>query len=987
DIIIGAPGYNDWVEPKSVCGGIYVIYGSINLPAEIKFDTKWDIFIEGADVGDKIGYITISEDINLDGYCDILIDCRGGDGPNNERTPFGGEVYVIYGAPTLSSELDLTNEYDIVIYGAEAYDNCTSALAVGDIDGDMINDTIIGACTASGPDNTRYQCGEAYVIFGKTVLEDKLKLIDGSGAEKNICYSKYKPYTFQINVTDHNGLNDLENILLILDPNDKNLQYYWSRIDNEFITKRDPNNYTILSSESTAYNDGAKTWTLEFEIIFNWTYPDENLTNCKVNIESNSLVNKFIGNYFNIYKVENDLNFIGNTTANGEYQHELSKNDWVRGSEKIQWGGLKVVYEDTIDIYPPNDAFSVTIWDNEGDFWVDTASSGEDISITSTSDIQTDLNEIYTVNISDVPDYCDLSYVKFPLKIDADNATFDNSTPSPDIWFTSKNVSCSIEITDNGGSGVNSSLIDYSISIDNGVSWSEWLAPEIFEDIDKIVCSAEPTFDDGDSNLIRWCANDMVGNLNISNNYRISIDTVNVTFKNATPSENEWQPDPMVICNITIEDYHSGVDASSIEFSTSTSGIWSYGNWVSAKQTIDGIKVNVSVDPTFEEGDNNYIRWRAKDVAGNGPFVSEDYRTKVKLNHRPTSTLLLPENNSIIRTSLPELIWKGTDIDGDTPIYYNVYLSTDRNEVKAQDPSAHKTSNIINTRYKIESQLENGSTYYWTVIPNDGIEDGICESNIWQFQIDLSVEIPIVTLIAPINNSNITSTTPTLSWNVKYSNTNLLTYDIYLDYSSDPKNMTAKGFNEISYTLIKPLTPGKTYFWTVIPTAHTDQGKIQGICDSNIWNFRVETGFAHIYGVRIDLETQNLTVKQDGYICTNITITNIGNSVDMISLSLGEDVINANVALEHLDTPIRLNNNESIILELQILTFEDTKPGQYQLEITAVSNGALSAQEVVSDSKVVNIEVIQKEVSEDDGQQDANMMIIISLIIIIIITY
>jgi hypothetical protein len=548
-----------------------------------------------------------------------------------------------------------------------------------------------------------------------------------------------------------------------------------------------------------------------------------------------------------------------------------------------------------------------------------------------------------------------------------------------------KNVSCSIEITDLGGSGVNKSLIDYSISIDNGAIWSEWLAPEIFENMDNIVCTVEPTFDDGDGNLIRWRANDEVGNLNISNYYRICIDTINVTFNNATPSENEWQPDPMLICNITIEDYHSGVDAGTIEFSTSTSGIWSYGDWVSAKQAIDGMKVNVSVDPTFEEGDDNFIRWRANDVAGNGPFVSGDYQIKVKLNHPPTSTLLLPENNSIIRTSLPELIWKGTDIDGDTPLYYNVYLSTDKNEVNSQAPSALKTSNIINTRYKIASQLENGSTYYWTVIPNDGVEDGICESNIWQFQIDLSVEIPVVTLVAPINNSNVTSTTPTLSWNVKYSNINLLTYDIYLDHSPDPKNMTTQGFNEISYSLIQPLTPGKTYFWTVIPTAHTGQGKIQGICDSNIWSFTIKTGFAQIYGVQVELETQNLTVEQDGYVYTNVTITNIGNSVDMISLSLDKDVLNANVALEHLDTPIRLENNETIILKLQIMAFEDTKSGTYQLEITAVSNGALSVQEVVSDSKVINIKVIPKEGSEKNGQQDANMMIMISLIIIIII--
>ena len=208
----------------------------------------------------------------------------------------------------------------------------------------------------------------------------------------------------------------------------------------------------------------------------------------------------------------------------------------------------------------------------------------------------------------------------------------------------------------------------------------------------------QPSLKDGRDNLIKYRAKDVLGNgYTESEAYKISIDVSNVSFTDFTPSSEAWQTSLTVYCNVTITDNYSGVNASSIEFRFSTAGIFNYGQWQSARQTGDANIIYCSVNPTFEEGDDNYIQWRATDKVGNGPVVTEDYQIKIKFNHPPSTTLLSPSDDSIIKILDPELIWKGNDLDNDEPIYYNIYLSSDREKVLNLNNSALKKSEFLAT--------------------------------------------------------------------------------------------------------------------------------------------------------------------------------------------------------------------------------------------------------------------------------------------------
>ena len=189
DLIIGAR----YADPNgnSRAGESYVIFGSANLgqngSLELSaLDGTNGFVINGIDDSDFSGSsVSNAGDVNGDGIDDLIIGARYAN-PNGKES--AGESYVVFGGANVGqsgslnlSDLDGTNGF--VINGIDKRDRSGFSVSnAGDVNGDGIDDLIIGAFTANL--NGKKSVGESYVVFGRANVGQsgslKLSQLDGT---------------------------------------------------------------------------------------------------------------------------------------------------------------------------------------------------------------------------------------------------------------------------------------------------------------------------------------------------------------------------------------------------------------------------------------------------------------------------------------------------------------------------------------------------------------------------------------------------------------------------------------------------------------------------------------------------------------------------------------------------------------------------------------------------------------------------------------
>lgn len=144
----------------------------------------------GPEARSRLGVWMAAGDVNGDGLIDAIVgaDQASGFGGAAET----GRVYVLYGPIAPNEQIDLADSERPIgaIYGIDAIDHAGSTLVAGDINGDGFDDVIISAAAlgtlrngydrdggaGDGPDNSREDVGEVYVVFGRADLPRDIDL-------------------------------------------------------------------------------------------------------------------------------------------------------------------------------------------------------------------------------------------------------------------------------------------------------------------------------------------------------------------------------------------------------------------------------------------------------------------------------------------------------------------------------------------------------------------------------------------------------------------------------------------------------------------------------------------------------------------------------------------------------------------------------------------------------------------------------------------
>jgi Ca2+-binding RTX toxin-like protein len=191
-------GYGDVIVGARLGNAAYVVFGT-ETPADLALDDRdgSDAFrIMGA-IG-QLGFTVGGGDVNGDGLSDAIVGAPyAGD--------YAGNTYVVFGkASAFDPDFNVTTlngTNGFTVPGVDSYGMAGSSLSTGDINGDGIDDLIIGVPSAG--------VGSVYVVFGKDTGFDAtvdLSSLGGSdGFKVTGNFSQDDDFGASVSSTDLNG--------------------------------------------------------------------------------------------------------------------------------------------------------------------------------------------------------------------------------------------------------------------------------------------------------------------------------------------------------------------------------------------------------------------------------------------------------------------------------------------------------------------------------------------------------------------------------------------------------------------------------------------------------------------------------------------------------------------------------------------------------------------------------------------------------------
>jgi hypothetical protein len=326
------------------------------------------------------------------------------------------------------------------------------------------------------------------------------------------------------------------------------------------------------------------------------------------------------------FTVETRVRMIGNLTITDSKGRSVTRGDWVKGGDTLHFSGITREYLNVGDAVQPPDYMRIALEDQNAKTYKG-STADLDIYVYVDPKFPTMVYHLVLENVSANNDVTEVELTAdINIRVDSDKPGLpgdlriypDDPDQPPEDYDDDPEVYLKWADAVDPSSGV----VSYHISVNRPKA----TATETFEVPKGTLSYRLSDLPEGSNNVYVW-AEDAVGNLGGELFTTVKIDLTEVSFADFYPKSGLWLNNIRPTCSIWVNDTLTGVDPLSLEYEISTTGeIGLVGNWRQVQETYTpDNSLRVVVVGWFRNGQENWIKFRAKDIAGNGYAESEKY--------------------------------------------------------------------------------------------------------------------------------------------------------------------------------------------------------------------------------------------------------------------------------------------------------------------------------------------------------------------------